>query len=181
MINSDNDTKILILTNYECAWAFKLLDIDGRKVLLKSPMVEKRQFTQLFYFVSSLLFEKIGDTVDGWKEYVETEVLKDDKQNKVLKQFNQSGSNLNNKNFAPLNENTEINGVNQHNNSNQCRNEESYQCVSDCSDVAALTMNSTITWLDLFNTMSNWTVIGFGLCGLVKYAKIKVNLIYLII
>ena len=118
-------------------------------------MVDKTQFTQLFYFVSSLLSEKIGDTVDGWEEYVKTDMLKDDKK------YNQLDLNLNSKNLA---QNTEIDDE------NECRSEESFQCTSD-----GFKSNSTITWLDLFNTVSDWKVIGFGICGLVKYANIKVN------
>ena len=63
-----------ILTTYNKSWIVQLFkDKTNRDYKLKiSPMITRENFFQAIYFVFSLLFEKIRDSIGGWSDYVNT-------------------------------------------------------------------------------------------------------------
>ena len=76
LIFSDHSVKIAVLTTYTKTWVFQFS--DDQKLLLVSPMIKNENFFQVIYFVYSLLFEKVRNSIFGWSDYVDNNMLKVD-------------------------------------------------------------------------------------------------------
>lgn len=132
-------------------------------------MITNDNFFQVVYFVLSLLFEKILNSIEDWSEYVTNDMIKDetDQENKLLKRSLTSNSQSNkhsSKKQKP-------------NNSKNCQQSKKSQRLTtitadlDISDYA----NKDDLWQDLiYESLSKWEVIGYGLCGVVCLATIRV-------
>jgi hypothetical protein len=76
LIFSDHSVKIAVLTTYTKTWVFQF--IDDQKLLLVSPMIKNENFFQAIYFVCSLLFEEVRNSICGLSDYVVNNMLKVD-------------------------------------------------------------------------------------------------------
>lgn len=164
--------KVLILTNYTASRVCRLIDKDGERKLFISPAISNNSFIETTYLICSLFFKEIGDTIEGWNEYVENSKLKDDYANasqttpSPSPSINTStrgscsdASQLSKKSYGHTPTTTETN----------------VKKLDDSGlDSGIDATFDTPTRDDLYNTLSNWTPLGYGLCGVVDLAVIKV-------
>lgn len=94
---SKHSPKVAVLTTYNKTWIcqlFKNQDKNAYKLLI-SPMITRENFLEAVYFVCSLLFEEIRNSIARWSDYVTNNMLKADETADIaiLKRPGSNGSN----------------------------------------------------------------------------------------
>lgn len=173
LIFSNHNPKVAVLTTYTKSWVVQIYPRSANNILmLVSPMITNVDFFQVIYFVCSLLFEEIRNSIDGWSYYVTNDMVEEQTaNNKLLKRpgpsngSNNRSNNQSSKKQRPSNSNDSQPSMK----TQQSTTVEADLNISDDSGV------DDVIWPDLlFDSISKWKVIGYGLCGVVCRASIRV-------
>lgn len=128
--------------------------------------------------VQSIIIKEIGAAIPGWNNYIEINLLNDDAASNSTDTTSSVRDERSTTDAGGLAHQTSSTKSNTNNSSvNQCRMIETKLSKSDDSIDSGLntTLNNTLTWDDLFNSISKWKPLGYGLCGVVRLAFIKVS------
>lgn len=150
--------KFIIITNYKALRVCRLIETKIHSIDPESKLesVERTlfisssiscSFIEAVYFVCSLFFKEIGNTIEGWNDYVTINKLNDEALNSQR-----------------------IPSLPRHARTSQGRHQFDNSDLHSGLDVSL----GVLTFDDLLNTISEWTPLGYGLCGVVELAIIKV-------
>lgn len=148
-----------------------IVDKYGEQKLFISPAISNNSFIETTYLVCSLFLKEIGDTIEGWNEHVENNKLKDD-----YAQTTPSPSpSINTSNRGSSGSATSQLSSKKSQAHTPTTTETKVNKFDDSGlDSGIDATFDTPTRDDLYNTLSNWTPLGYGLCGVVDLAVIKV-------
>ena len=133
--------------------------------------------TTTVYLVCSLYYKdkEVGDAIPGWNNYIEINLLNNEAASNSTDTTSSVRDERSTTDAGSLTSSTKTNTNNS--SVNQDRTIETKLSKSDDSIDSGLntTLNNTLTWDDLFNSISKWKPLGYGLCGVVRLALIKVS------